>query len=127
MKPWTRILDDLADSAKVFTVARVLQVKPAAAFGCMVRWLTWVDAHCSTPQTGLTVADMECVCFGMRGVYEALVAIGWVVCDEFGCVVVQDYDKYLSPTSKERAKNTERVNRHRKQKKSALRKGASNE
>lgn len=119
MKPWTRIQDDLADSAKVFRFAEVAGISRAAAYGCMVRWLTWVDAHCTTAETGLNAEDVHEVMYGIKNTGEALEAIGWV---EFVQEVkgkspwrvrVAEFDKYLSPTSKERAMNAKRVQRHR--------------
>lgn len=115
----TRILDTLPDSHKVYDVAAVLHVHPARALGIMVRWLTWVDAHCTTAETRLMAKDMDTVCFGQRGVFAAFKLIGWVRADEFGRVHVVDYDKYLSPTSKVRAATAERKARFRNKKKAA--------
>ena len=121
----TRILDTLPDSRKVFTVARALRVKPAYAFGCMVRWLTWVDAHCTSDQTNITPEELELVCFNTKGLHNALVAIGWVGLDENGFVRVKKYDKYLSPTSKARVYDAERKSKQRNRAKAADKKGGA--
>lgn len=113
MKAFTRIFDDLADGAKVFAFAEAAGISRAAALGCMVRWLTWVDANCTTHVTGLRAECVSELVFGVRGVWDGLVAIGWVDMDEKGYVVVCDYDKYLSPTSKARAAEAERKARLR--------------
>lgn len=115
----TRILDTLPDSHKVYDVAAVLQVHPARALGVMVRWLTWVDAHCTSADTRLTPKDMAALCWGHSRVFEAFKLIGWVRVNEFGRVQVEEYDKYLSPTSKQRAADAERKAKQRNRKKAA--------
>lgn len=118
-KAWTRVMDDLSDSPKVFRFAEVAGISRAAAFGCMVRWLNWVDAHCETAKTGLNAEVLDDVMFGIEGTGAALRAIGWVelVQEEPGegpwRVRVAEFEKYLSPTSKKRALAARRVEKMR--------------
>lgn len=122
MKNWIRINDTLPDSEKVFRVAAALEVPAPQALGLMVRWLTWVDAHCKTEFTGLRPDDVDAVCYGVKGCCEALAAIGWVRVDKVALytdtkrVVICEFDKYLSPTSKVRVLATMRMQKCRARK-----------
>lgn len=122
MKNWIRINDTLPDSEKVFRVAAALEVPAPQALGLMVRWLTWVDAHCKTEFTGLRPADVDAVCYGVQGCCAALARIGWVKVEEVPIrggverVVICEFDKYLSPTSKVRVLATMRMQRCRARK-----------
>lgn len=115
MKNWIRINDTLPDSEKVFRVAAALEVPAPQALGLMVRWLTWVDAHCTEASTGMRPADVDAVCYGTQGCCEALAAIGWVQVVS-GHVVICEFDKYLSPTSKVRVLATMRAQKCRARK-----------
>lgn len=108
-KEWIRLNVTLPDSEKVFRLAAALDVPAPFTLGLMARWLTWVDAHCKTEFTGLRPDDVDAVCYGVKGCCEAFAAIGWVQVEKVAFrggverVVICEFDKYLSPTSKVRA------------------------
>lgn len=113
---WIRLNVLLPNSPKVARVAAVVGCSPDAALGLMLRWLCWVDLYCATEETQLRLADVDDL-FAVPYAGRALAAIGWVRTDENGVVRVCDFEKYLDPTSKVRAAETERKAKFRMKKK----------
>lgn len=112
-----KLRGELADGRKVFRVADELECSRDEALGVMCRWLLWVDAHCETAYTGLDWTQVDEL-LGCKGVFRALVGIGWVEEHE-GAVLVREFDKYLDPTAKKRQLAAERIAAHRWGKKPA--------
>lgn len=115
MKAWIRLNSLLPNSPKVAQVAQYMDLSSHdEALGLMVRWLCWVDMYCETEVTGLHSKDVDDMFGG--NFCGALKEIGWV--ELHGThVVICDFDKYLSPTSKKRACAANRVAKSRAAKK----------
>lgn len=103
-----KLRGELADGCKVFQVAAELGVSRDEALGMLCRWLLWVDANCDGEDTGLTWQQVGEL-MGHVDFCSALEEIGWVSVEPSCTVRVLEYDKYLSPTAKERQLTAARV------------------
>lgn len=109
-----RLSNMLPDSPKVAKFARICRVPQDVALGLMVRWLCWVDRHCTDACTGLLPKELDQLVFGsVADLTNGLMRIGWVELDGDGCVCVAEFEKYCSPTAKRRIADTAKKRKQR--------------
>jgi hypothetical protein len=114
---WVRINSTLPDSAKVITLARVLECSLNEALGIAVRWLVWLDRHTEDGKSGLLACEVDSLVCNKLGAAAALGAIGWAEVDKQGFLHAVDYDLYNSPTAKAKTLAMARQRKSRSHKK----------
>lgn len=115
---FVKVRGELVDSRKVFTACKFLGANRNEVLGLLVRWLLWVDAHCECADTGLRAEDVNDVVGDEYG-FDALCQIGWVERVEDGTVRVCEFEKYLSPSAKQRQATAARVSAFRERRRAA--------
>lgn len=117
MTDYIRIKNTLPNSPKVMQLSREWACSLDEALGGMVRWLCWLDIHTTDGKTGLTVSELSELVFheSSTDVVNGLIAIGWAELVD-GMVCAVDFDRYCTPTAKNRISGVERQRKHRAKK-----------
>lgn len=110
---WIKVEKSTARKPEVLRLADLLEIHPDHAFGLCVRFWIWCDENLSRSCHALVTRNSTLdAAIGRDGFASALIEVGWLNVRN-GALVIPNFDRHLSQSSKERALAADRQQRNR--------------